>query len=280
LDKIEAKIFVQNYRTLKQIKFDFQQKPDDLDNVCGEWLHGPSDVGKSHTARTENPGFYEKMLNKWWDQYEGEDVVLIDDVDKSCEFLGQFLKRWADKYSFRVEIKNHSVLIRPKKIIVTSQYLPSQIWRDPAMIEAINRRFKFRLIQRLLPVDNLISKKRNYTPSKLKKHDLIAMKKPKPYIQKNGKIVQNKKPVLQKQILDFADDPLEQQIKEDTSKYDWDFNSPDTQCVQEIVIEDTVSTTEEEEEDDPEEYLTQPVDSDDLESPDEEDEESLDLYEM
>ena len=52
------------------------------------------------------------------------------------------MKRWSDRYPFPAAIKGGYLKIRPKKIVVTSQYLPEDIWDDKETLEAINRRFK------------------------------------------------------------------------------------------------------------------------------------------
>jgi len=66
--------------------------------------------------------------------------VVIDDFN--CAALGYYLKIWADHYPFPAEYKGGSRDIRPDKIVVTSNYHPSEIWpNDKQQVEAILRRF-------------------------------------------------------------------------------------------------------------------------------------------
>jgi len=137
----EPQVYIQNYASLNRIAKDHMVKSTPLDNVCGYWIHGEAGKGKSHIARLLFPAAYDKMANKWWDGYQKEENVIIDDFDTSHAVLAHHLKIWGDKYSFIAESKGGAMNIRPKFICITSQYTPMQIWNDVATLEAIHRRF-------------------------------------------------------------------------------------------------------------------------------------------
>lgn len=114
-----------------------------LGNLSNEWLWGPSGTGKSKYVRdTYGDSLFDKPCNKWWDGYQGEETVLLDDFGNEHHVLGHYLKRWADHYPFKAEAKGTVHEIRPVRICVTSNYHPSEIWEDPKMLEPILRRFK------------------------------------------------------------------------------------------------------------------------------------------
>lgn len=142
-EEIDPKAFLQYYRTIRSIHSDFGDMPPDLEQTDNFWYYGNTGTGKSFKARTDYPGAYLKMCNKWWDNYQGQETVIIEDFDKKHDMLGYFLKIWGDRYAFPAEIKGSKVNLRPKRIIVTSNYSPDDIWgSDPSTLEPIKRRFR------------------------------------------------------------------------------------------------------------------------------------------
>ena len=83
-----------------------------------------------------NSGHYQKEKNKWWCNYTGQDTVAIEEADpKTMEHLADRLKVWADRYPFPGEIKGGRLEgIRPKKIIVTSNYSIEECFRIPVIM--------------------------------------------------------------------------------------------------------------------------------------------------
>lgn len=139
--------YLRYYHTCKRIAMDNPPVLSDLNELDNEWIWGAPGLGKSRIARLENPGCYVKSHNKWFLGYKDEDVVLYDDLDKSeGSWIGPFLKAWADHYPFPSETKGDGAMLRPKRIIVTSNYSIEDVFTDNELQEAIKRRFKVRHI--------------------------------------------------------------------------------------------------------------------------------------
>jgi hypothetical protein len=142
--EIPADIYIRCRKTLKAIYFEerLSQQPKVLVKFEHLWLVGPTGTGKSHKAREVFPDFYDKLTNKWWCDYNFEETVLIDDIEPDhAKYFGGFLKRWADKWAFRAEVKGATISIRPRRIIVTSNFTIEDIFPEKRTSDPLLDRF-------------------------------------------------------------------------------------------------------------------------------------------
>ncbi len=141
---IAKDILIPHYKNIKQIHADNPPKLPALTMLGNYWIHGATGVGKTHLAIETFPDYFDKLPTKWWDGYQGEETILLDDMAPGLlRLMSYYLKRWADLYPFPVEIKGSSMMIRPRHIVVTSQYSINQCFEyDNKTIYALQRRFK------------------------------------------------------------------------------------------------------------------------------------------
>ncbi len=145
LEEIPKDLLIRYYHAFKRIEQDNPIKPEDLKERRNVWVQAPSGYGKSTYVRRRwgGAGIYDKSPNKWWTGYKGEDIVLCDDFGPAqCKYLGWYMKRWADTFSFPMETKGGGMQIRPKRIIITSQYSIEECFEDEKVCLAICNRFE------------------------------------------------------------------------------------------------------------------------------------------
>lgn len=134
-----------NFMSIRRL-FLAQTVPSPLHQLENFWYWGPSGAGKSVSARKYiselSHSVYLKDCTKWWDGYEHEDVVLIEELGpQHFPSLTELLKKWSDYYPFNAEVKGGYMLIRPKKVIVTSNYSIDELFNTAMDREPVNRRF-------------------------------------------------------------------------------------------------------------------------------------------
>ena len=94
------------------------------------WYYGCSGLGKTRKVLDQCQPFI--PLNfKWWDGYDGQDAVLLDDLRPDWCSPSQLL-RLLDPYRFqyRVEIKGSSKPLIATKIFITCPWHPDDFWRE------------------------------------------------------------------------------------------------------------------------------------------------------
>ncbi len=143
IDEIPKCMLVRYYQAFKRMEQDNPKKPARLAVRQNIWIHAPSGYGKSTYAREEYPDFYDKAPNKWFVGYRNETTILCDDFGpEQCKYLGWYIKRWADLFPFPMETKGGGKMIRPERVVVTSQYSIAECFDyDELVCEAINNRF-------------------------------------------------------------------------------------------------------------------------------------------
>lgn len=104
--------------------------------------YGPPGTGKTYyCAMTVFEGkHYEKEPNtQWWDLYEGQEDVLLDEFKGQMTFTD--LKRFLDRYDYKVQCKGGYMRVPAKRIMITSNYMPDT-WYDfnKHPFEALSRR--------------------------------------------------------------------------------------------------------------------------------------------
>jgi len=131
--------FVHQYK-LHKVKHKILQHTDET--TPNLWIWGKAGKGKSRPYQELLDKMYPKQINKWWDAYDGEPTVLVEDFAEShVRSMTPHVKIWADRYPFFAQVKNFTVRIRPQRIVVTSNYDSSVIF-GAEDIEAITRRFQ------------------------------------------------------------------------------------------------------------------------------------------
>lgn len=122
-----------------------EETPRQLEKLENVWVYGLSGSGKTrwvydHYGPDEQ--IFLKSSDRYWDGFmpEVHETVLIDDLHPSWRGA-RMLSTWADNYPFRAETRNGTLFIRPKRIIVTSNYKPENVFNYKDDIEKINRRF-------------------------------------------------------------------------------------------------------------------------------------------
>ena len=119
------RIFLRSNRALKE--YESLCKPPRNDKTTVIVIYGPTGTGKSRWCHDHFPNAYWKSKNEWWDYYNSQDCVVID------EFYGWFkydyFLRLLDRYPFITEFKGGSKDFNSKLIIITSNKHPNEWYK-------------------------------------------------------------------------------------------------------------------------------------------------------
>jgi len=143
LKENEPRFYTEGDRSIQSVRKRARLAPVARETLDNYWIYGPTGTGKSRKVFEEHPGAYRKdPKERWWDGYDGQEVVIIDDFDVYQKAQGGDIKRWCDHYPFMAPVKGGYIEIRPKTIIITSNYSIDEIWDDAQTAEPMKRRCK------------------------------------------------------------------------------------------------------------------------------------------
>ena len=77
--------------------------------------------------------------NKWWNGYEGQDVVVLDDIRADFAKYHELLTL-LDKYPHKVEIKGGYMQFNSPRIYITSPHTPREMYKGKEDLTQLMRR--------------------------------------------------------------------------------------------------------------------------------------------
>lgn len=101
------------------------------------WYWGLTGTGKTFKATESCSSFYIKDGTQWWDMYENEDGIIIDDFDGKWPYR-DFL-RLLDRYPYKGQVKGGYVNINSPKIYITCEFPPSHFWSGNELAQVLRR---------------------------------------------------------------------------------------------------------------------------------------------
>jgi Putative viral replication protein./RNA helicase. len=102
------------------------------------WLYGSPGSGKTRWVWTQYPDVYSKPSGNWWDGYNGEETLLLDDFDADIPFAE--LLKVLDRYKYRVQVKGGFVGARWTRVFITTNNPPDHFYKFVSNRKALVRR--------------------------------------------------------------------------------------------------------------------------------------------
>lgn len=138
-------------RALERYAVLSRQPPKDRD-VRTIYIHGRSGCGKSRALHQAYPDAYWKPQGDWWDGYEGQAVVVLDDYYGDQPYAQ--LLRVLDRYPLRLPVKGGFVPAAFTTVVITSN---ARLDDQYPSITGTKREPLYRRIHRVISADDGVS---------------------------------------------------------------------------------------------------------------------------
>jgi len=103
-----------------------------------EWRWGATGTGKTRFCVDKHTdSFYIKDSTMWWNGYEQQEAIIIDDFDGRWPYRD--LLRLLDRYPYQGQYKGGYVKINSPFIYITCEHPPSHFWTDNELAQVTRR---------------------------------------------------------------------------------------------------------------------------------------------
>lgn len=101
------------------------------------WRWGKAGVGKTRFVEEKHPSIYQKDNTLWWDGYNQQEAIIIDDFDNSIPY--RTLLRILDRYAYQGQIKGGYVQLNSPYIYITCEFPPDSYWTANELTQITRR---------------------------------------------------------------------------------------------------------------------------------------------
>lgn len=115
----------QALRFAENVRYHYQKHRTEAPTVY--WLWGLSGVGKTRWVHENFESVYIKDGTQWWNGYDFETCICIDDFDGHWPFRD--LLRLLDRYKYQGQIKGGYTKINSPFIVITCEFPPEHFWQ-------------------------------------------------------------------------------------------------------------------------------------------------------
>lgn len=119
LKEVPMELYIKFHKGIKEYRLLHAEPRNWMTEVYILW--GPAGTGKSMYCPRENA--YWKNDSKWWDGYDGEEEIVLDDWSEK-NFSREYMIRLCDRYPLKIETKGGTVEFRGKTIYITTNENP------------------------------------------------------------------------------------------------------------------------------------------------------------
>lgn len=137
LQEYNAQAYCRYYKGVDRFRFNTCRQDNKYSPVEVLVWWGPAGVGKTRRAYELAPDLYRVVDPQWWDGYQGQDTILLDDFYGGIKY--SYFLQITDGYKFQLPIKGGYTWKQWSRVIITSND-PPENWYSVGLTSAISRR--------------------------------------------------------------------------------------------------------------------------------------------